>query len=330
MTASADEVIRSKLALIQTFIYRTRPHQEQVHRDLSPFRFVLGVPGAGKTYVGLAEALYHSYAIPNNHGLYITQDTSFCLTALHQIAPSGWLEPAAYRNYRFAATNYGVISIRSIMGETSRIEIWEANETLPLHIQSANYGWYVVDDVPWSWNAHYLLTRRLKRRETMLSGLYLCSGLGFPQWVHPHTCRFSTHFWGDELLVAGMAGNWTTDELRGWIADSLLAHSAPTAAFEENAANIRRRMGEAQALLWNQHVDAFAQRLASVDSLSELTESERNALIKNLVNETEPDPSSNDEVSDLEAFLEEINNLLNEPDEPLKGEDALPKSAPTG
>lgn len=324
-----DSGIRTKLSLIQTFIYPMRPHQEQVHRDLSPFRFVLGVPGAGKTYVGLAEALFHSYAIPNNNGLYLTQDMSFTLTALHQIAPSSWLEPAAYRNARFSNTNYAQLSIRSVFGETSRINIWEMHNTLPSYIQSENYGWYVVDDVPWSWNAHYLLTRRLKRQNSLRAGLYLCTGLGFPQWVRQHTCRFSTHFWGESLLVAGQAGNWTDDELRGWIADSLLAHSAPTTEFEENTANIRRRVGEAQAVLWNEGLEEFTQRLASVYSLSDLTEAERAKLFENLFDDTERDPSSNDE-ADIEAFLEEINNLLDEPDEPLDDEERLPKSAPTG
>lgn len=328
MTPSADETIRAKLSLIQTFIYPMREHQEQVHRDLSPFRFVLGPPRTGKSFVGLAEALYQSYAIPDNNGLYVTQDMSWTLTALHQIAPSSWLEPAAYRNARFSNTNYARISIRSIFGETSRINIWEMHENLPPYIQSENYGWYVVDDVPWTWNAHYLLTRRLKRRASLRTGLYLVSGLGFPQWVRQHTCRFSMHFWGESLLVAGMAGDWTEDELRGWIADSFLAHSAPTAEFEESVAETRRRVGEAQAVLWNQHLDAFTQRLVSVDSLSELTESERNALIKNLINETEPYSSSNDEAN-IEAFLEEINTLLSEPDEPLDEEERLPKSAPT-
>lgn len=322
------EAIRSKLALIQTFIYhRVRPYQEQVHRDLSPSRFVLGVPGSGKSFVGIVEALYNSYAIPNNNGLYITQDLSFILTALHQIVPGSWLAPAGYRNAQFSGTSYAQLMIRSILGDTSRINIWEMSETLPSYIQSENYGWYVVDDVPWNWNAHYLLTRRLKRRDSLRTGLYLCSGLGFPQWVRQHTCEFSTHFWGESVMVAGHAGNWTDDELQGWIADSHFAHRAPTPEFERSVRHHTALSDFAPPPLPGE--ERFTERLASVESLSDLTAEERSRFFENLFDDTERDPSSDDD-AEMEAFLEEINNLLSEPDEALSDEeDRLPKSAPT-
>ena len=330
--------IESKIALIQTFIYRPRPYQLEVHGDLSRFRCVVGVPATGKTFLGLAEALWQSYCIPNNHGLYVTQDLSFALTALHQIAPAGWLEPAAYRNYRFGSTDYGVVAIRSITGEVSRIEIWDASENLPLHIQGANYGWYVVDDVPWTWNAHFLLTDRLRRRNTLKTGLYLCSGLGFPQWVRPHACLFSTHFWGEALMVDGQAGNWTSDELRAWVEATYLPNRTASGAFEERVRQAQRSMAEARDRLWGEAASsslsgtaplAWARHLIETDML---TEDQRNAM-RNAIEEGRASlqqPTQETPDAELDTFLEEVRNLLNAPDEPETDPDALPKSAPTG
>lgn len=310
----------NKLDLIRMIYEPNEPnqHQEQVHSDMSRFQFVLGAPGTGKTYVGLAEALWQSRFIPGNYGIYITQDLPFILTALEGISPPHWFAAMEMRSLKT-----GIISINSITGDTggmSRIEIWEMDRRLPPQIVASQYGWYVVDDVPWTWNAHCLLTERLKRQDTLRTGLYLCSGFGFPQWIRQHTCLFKTHVWR------------TPDFILPWDVlpsdDILLPDRTPAAGFEESVMERQIDTEETRAEFSSEPLSNLGDVLRRAESLRDLSDIEITAMIDNTLQGTERENREQPSEAEVDAFITELNALLDEPDEQPDA-DALPKSAPS-
>lgn len=311
----------NKLDLIR-MIYEPNEHQERVHSDMSRFQFLLGAPGTGKTYVGLAEALWQSRFIPGNYGIYITQDLPFIVNTLQHITPPYWIasvETPSIKN--------GIISINCspnpVGGDTdsiSRIEIWEVDRRLPPQIVASQYGWYVVDDVPWTWNAHYLLTQRLRRRNSLRYGLYLCSGFGFPQWVRQHTCLFKTHVWRTPEFILP----W--DVLPS--DDTLLPDRTPAVAFEESVMETQRDMDEARAELLSEPLSNLGDVLRRAVSLRDLSDIEVTAMIDNTLQGTGRENREKPSEAEVDAFIEELNALLDEPDEQPDA-DALPKSAPS-
>ena len=201
-----DISVEEKIGFIRD-LYSPMTHQLDFHEKSHGYkdRLLLGARASGKTQMALAEAIWRSRCVPENNGIYITQNVSHILRDIEVLTPPNWIKGV------YGGRGHGghaAVTLHSVQGSLSYISLFDNHDPYNIRkLEAMNIGWYVVDEVAWNLDFHNLINQRMKRSGIPRQGLYIYSGCGFPQFFRDLGCNnnFYKGFWGEDYFGCTMA-----------------------------------------------------------------------------------------------------------------------------
>ena len=210
-----DISVENKIDFIRD-LYDPKLHQLDFHEKSHGHqqRLLLGPRASGKTQTALAEAIWRSRCVPENNGIYITQNVPYILNQIEVLTPPNWIEGM------YGGRHHSSVTLHSVQGSLSYISFFDGLEPYNFNTMKAmNIGWYVVDEVALNLDLHELLCDRMGRGARRMSaptqGLYIYSGCGFPHWFRDLGCtkEYYTQLWEEDRMGCFMdegEAHWIT------------------------------------------------------------------------------------------------------------------------
>ena len=298
-------------------LYSPALRQIKFHEDSFPHRdrLLLGPTASGKSWIGLTEAVWHSVMYPNSRGVYFTPNVRTAYRDFKAFAEP-WIAEANVNPVNGLVTmNPLVASEPNYVRFASHMDTYQFSM-----LRSELLSYFVVDELAWHFDFHELLMSRLKRVERCphRQGLYIYSGLGIPRWMRQMRCNqhFFKTFWNENYMADFAPDSENLREL------TQFSYDQHTMSPSVGDAGLGRRIGAEIFADVSQGIAMVRRHLRGQHPMTTMFDREWKPGLKP-IDEPEKDEG-------LDAFLAEIDEVVNEPNDPSSiDEDSLPKAAPT-